>query len=115
MIELLEKLATELANAKPVVSENGNQIFDIDGLKIELKENGDSISITLTHNDLAEDFKKWCDKLPDDVFVEACEQIENMKEFTEDITEEKICLFKNLVVNLIKKHIKDYQNLLETL
>lgn len=115
MIEILEKLATELANAKPVISEDGNQIYNIDGLKIELEEKDNSIKMTLTHNDLAEDFKKWCDRLPDDIFVEACEQIENMKEFSENITEENVCLFKNIVVNLIENHIKDYQDLLNNL
>ena len=68
------------------------------------QEDNDHFSITI-HGTIDNDFERWCNSLDDDLFVEACEQYEDITGMP--LSEENPELFKKVVSDICRQKIDE--------
>lgn len=102
--EFLEKLIP--AFTQEIVSEKTELDYEGHHFDAELDKNeDDELTIVIKYRS----FKKWCKQIDDDIFVEACEQFEELTgRALRDVEEEELYdLFKTVVQEVVKSKIED--------
>lgn len=78
-----------------------------DEVVVEIKQTEDDAFQIIINGTLKNEFKTWCEKLDDDIFVEACERFEDETGISLQRMEENLDteLFKQVVAKICKERI----------
>ena len=88
---------------REVLAEYGLKVKEDITVNLDQEDN-DHFSITI-HGIVDNDFEKWCNSLDDDLFVEACEQYEDITGMP--LSEENPELFKKVVSDICRQKIDE--------